>query len=165
MDEEGAILALVTPMAGPPPAVAWHWEPETDILTGTARRARPGQQAESLELVSADGAVIVLDLIEGEIAGLDVVIWPEVETRTDLQPPVPLSTGHVTLPATGEPREVERPLAIEVDGLEETFHLIIGPRRLASVVRVADHLLVEVDSANQLAGFWLTGVPPFPSEE
>jgi hypothetical protein len=33
------------------------------------------------------------------------------------------------------------------------------------VVQVADHLLIEVDSQDRVAGFWLTGVPPFPSEE
>ena len=29
-------------------------------------------------------------------------------------------------------------------------------------VRIADHLLVEVDRRNRLAGFWATQVPPRP---
>lgn len=165
MDDQQAMTALVTPLGGPPPAIHWQWEPETDILTGAYRRVRAGESSASLELVSPEGAVIVLDLIEGEVCGLDVVIWPDVETRAGLQAPPPLSMGRVSLPMAREPREVDQELAIEVDGLEETFHLVVGPRRLATAVRVADHLLVEVDSANRLAGFWLTGVPPFPSEE
>jgi len=32
-------------------------------------------------------------------------------------------------------------------------------------VRVADHLLVELDKQSRLAGFWLLEVPPFPNVE
>ena len=45
------------------------------------------------------------------------------------------------------------------------FHLLVGPRRPVTTIAVADHLLIEVDDGDELAGFWLTGVPPFPSEE
>jgi hypothetical protein len=60
---------------------------------------------------------------------------------------------------------VETELAVEVDGMEQTFHLVVGKSRPATVVQVADHLMVEVDETGHLAGFWLAGVPPFPSEE
>lgn len=147
------------------PQVAWHWESETDILSGSYHAARRGEQVEAVELSSSDGAVAVLDVVNGELTGLDIVIWPDVETVTDLRPPAPQVAGKVTLPPSEEPRQIEEPLAVTVDGLERTFHLRIGPARPVTVVQVADHLLIEVDTSDQLAGFWLTGVPPFPSEE
>jgi hypothetical protein len=33
------------------------------------------------------------------------------------------------------------------------------------VLQAADHLLVELDEAGGLAGFWLTGVPPLDGGE
>jgi hypothetical protein len=155
------ILSGVTVM----PRLMWRWEPETDILSGSNRTARPGESAEAVELSSTDGAVVVLDVIEGEISGLDIVIWPDVETIGGLRSPAPQVAGWVTLGPAAGPRQEDTDLAIEVDGLEETFHLRMGPARPVTVVQVADHLLIEVDAANRLAGFWLTGVPPFPSEE
>jgi hypothetical protein len=118
-----------------------------------------------VELSSSDGAVAVLDVVNGELTGLDIVIWPDVETVTELHPPAPQVAGKVTLPPSDQPRQVEEALSVKVDGLERTFHLRIGPARPVTVVQVADHLLIEVDTSDQLAGFWLTGVPPFPSEE
>jgi hypothetical protein len=147
------------------PRIHWRWESETDILSGSSRTARRGEVAEAVELSGPDGAVAVLDVIGGEVCGVDIVIWPDVETISGLQPPAPEVAGRVTLPPGRGSREVETPLAVEVDGLEQTFHLRIGPKRPVTVIQVADHLLIEVDSSDELAGFWLTGVPPFPSEE
>ena len=147
------------------PQIAWHWESETDILSGSYHIARRGESVEAVELSSSDGAVAVLDVVNGELTGLDIVIWPDVETVTELRPPAPQVAGKVTLPPSDQPRQIEEPLAVTVDGLERTFHLRIGAARPVTVVQVADHLLIEVDTSDQLAGFWLTGVPPFPSEE
>jgi hypothetical protein len=41
----------------------------------------------------------------------------------------------------------------------------VGRARPASVARVADLLLVEVDKQSRLAGLWLLEVPPFPNVE
>jgi hypothetical protein len=148
------------------PRLTWRWESETDILSGTYRTARHGETAETVELSSDNGAVAVLDVVGGEICGVDIVIWPDVETITGLLPPAPQVVGRVLLPpATDGPGEIETELAVAVDGLEQTFHLRVGEPRPMTVVQVADHLLIEVDADGQLAGFWLAGVPPFPSEE
>jgi hypothetical protein len=48
------------------------------------------------------------------------------------------------------------------DPSETVFHLRVGDDRKVELVRIADHLLVEVDEDGYVAGFWLTGVPPFP---
>jgi hypothetical protein len=45
------------------------------------------------------------------------------------------------------------------------FHLRVGRQRAATVVRVADRLLVEVDKNSRLAGLWFLDVPPFPNVE
>ena len=132
------------------PQILWHWESETDILSGSYHVPRRGES---------------LDVVNGELTGLDIVIWPDVETVTELNPPAPQVAGKVTLPPSEQPRQIEEPLSVTVDGLERTFHLRIGAPRPVTVVQVADHLLIEVDTSDQLAGFWLTGVPPFPSEE
>jgi hypothetical protein len=147
------------------PQISWRWESETDILSGTYRSARKGETAEAVEVSSPDGAVAVLDVVGGELCGLDIVIWPDVQTVGDLRPPAPQVAGKITLPPSAEPRQEEEPMTVTVDSLEQTFHLRIGPDRPIEVVQVADHLLIEVDAESRLAGFWLTGVPPFPSEE
>lgn len=156
----------VRPTTEPFPGVSWHWETETDILSGSYRRPRTGESAGTVEISSSDGAVLVLDVVAGEIAGLDVVIWPDVETVAALRPPVPAASGRVVLtPDPGEERQVEADLAVAVDGLEQTFHLRVGPERPVRAIQVADRMFVERDDAGLLAGFWLTGVPPFPGEE
>lgn len=157
--------AAIVPGTTVLPQIAWQWESETDILSGSYHVARRGESVEAVELSSSDGAVAVLDVVNGELTGLDIVIWPDVETVTELRPPAPSVAGKVTLPPSEQPRQIEEPLSVTVDGLERTFHLRIGPARPVTVVQVADHLLIEVDTSDQLAGFWLTGVPPFPSEE
>lgn len=148
------------------PRVSWRWESETDILSGSYRSAQKGERAESAELSSPDGAVAVLDVVEQEICGVDIVIWPDVETVSGLQAPAPTLAGRVLLPAPedGGVRQVELELAVEVDQSEQVFHLRVGGERPVTAIQVADHLLVEVDADQLLAGFWLTGVPPFPGE-
>lgn len=152
------------PRPGAPPALAWQWEAETDILSGSVRPAAPGEPAEAIEVSSPDGAVIVLDVIGGELCGLDIVIWPDVETLSHLEPP-PAEPGTVRLGGSAGPRQEETELTVRVDGPERTFHLRLGPSRDVSRTAVADHLIVELDADGAIAGFWLTGVPPFPSEE
>jgi hypothetical protein len=160
------LQTTVVPGATVFPLVTWRWESETDILSGTYRLARRGESAESLELSSPDGAVAVLDIVSGEVCGLDIVIWPDVETVSGLQAPAPTMAGRVMLPPArpGEERETDTELAVEVDPSEQIFHMRVGPERSVTIIQVADHLLIEVDEDHRLAGFWLTGVPPFPGD-
>ena len=146
------------------PQIAWRWDSETDILSGTYRHAGPDETAGTVEISSPDGAVAVLDIVDGDICGLDIVIWPDVETVSGLQAPAPMVAGRVGVPVGALPGQLETELAVEVDSAEQVFHLRIGPERRVTYVQVADHLLIEVDEEQQLAGFWLTGVPPFPGD-
>jgi len=159
------LRAALVPRFGGVPHIAWRWEAETDILSGSSRTAAPGEGAVALELSSPDGAVVVLDIIGGELCGLDIVIWPDLETVPTLAPPSTVTPGGLLMAAaTGAPQE-EAALAVRVDGPERTVHLRVGPARPGRAIQVADHLIAEVDDEGVLAGLWLTSVPPFPSEE
>jgi hypothetical protein len=163
--------ARVEPLTGGLPSISWRWDPETDILSGAFKGNRKsGGLTGTVELTDAEGSVAVLDVNNGVICGLDVVVWPEVSTVPDLKVPAQLTDGRVVLPA-GSSRaavasvEVDTTLSVQTDATESVFHLRIGPRRPIEVVRVADSFYVEVDQQGGLAGFWMTNVPPFAAFE
>jgi hypothetical protein len=163
--------ARVEPLGGGLPAITWRWDPETDILSGAFKGNRKsGGLTGTVELTDAEGSVAVLDVNNGVICGIDVVVWPEVSTRSDIQVPARLTDGRVVLPSGGSRAtvasvEVDTSLSVETNAAESTFHLLIGPRRPAEVVRAADNFYVEVDQQGGLAGFWMTNVPPFTAFE
>jgi hypothetical protein len=161
----------IEPLAGPLPSVAWRWDPETDILTGSFKGNRKATGLTgTIELTDAEGSVAVLDVHNGMICGLDVVVWPEVTTSERLALPGAATEGRVVLPTrTSRPGtaalEVDTSLTVETNPAETLFHLRIGPRRGAQLVRVADRFYVEVDEQRALAGFWMADVPPFSQFE
>src|SRR5206468_12469376 len=61
--------------------------------------------------------------------------------------------------------EVDTALTVEKNQQESVFHLRVGRTRPATVVRVADRLLVELDKQSRLVGLWFLDVPPFPTVE
>ena len=165
------VEARVEPLTGGLPAIGWRWDPETDILSGSFKGNRKsGGLTGTVELTDDEGSVAVLDVNNGVICGLDVVVWPEVATSPSLRVPERLTDGRVVLPARpSRPGvasvEVDTTLSVETNGAESLFHLRIGPRRAVEVVRVADNFYVEVDQQGGLAGFWLANVPPFTAFE
>jgi hypothetical protein len=166
-----AVSLLVEPLQGSLPTVAWRWDPETDILSGSFN---PGNSGDGLtgtvELSDAGGAIAVLDLAHGALAGLDMVVWPEVATVSGLAAPEGARDGRVLLPGAADAAavgalEVDDTLTVQTDAGERIFHVQFAASRPRLVVRVADNLLVEVGEEDELAGFWLTGVPAFPAGE
>jgi hypothetical protein len=167
--------AKVIARQGKPPRMAYKWDAETDILTGSMKGGAKGEKADgglngSVELEGMDGSFILLDVAGGAIRGVEVVVWPDVRTVGSLQPPEQPSEGDVVLPnRRSQPAvaavEVDTPLTIETNAAESVFRVRLGPSRKVESVRVADGLLVEVDEKQELAGLWLVGVPPFPHEE
>lgn len=159
----------IEPLGGKLPAIVWRWDPETDILSGAFRASRKvGGITGSIEITDEDGSVAVLDVADGVICGLDLVVWPEVTTDSRLRVPAQLTEGRVVVSATaGAPGisslEIDAPLRVRTDPGESLFHLAIGPARDAEVVRVADNFHIEVDAEGGLAGLWLTQVPTFPA--
>jgi hypothetical protein len=165
------VEARVEPLTGTLPSIGWRWDPETDILSGAFKGNRKsGGLTGTVELTDDEGSVAVLDVHNGVICGLDVVVWPEVTTSPSLQVPARLTDGRVVLPSRpSRPGvasvEVDTTLSVETNTAESVFHLRIGPRRAVELVRVADNFYVEVDQQGGLAGFWLSNVPPFTAFE
>lgn len=153
------------------PRITYKWDPETDILTGAVQGGRKNEAGltGSVELEGNDGSFILLDVVGGSIRGVEVVVWPDVRTLATLQVPAEVKEADVALPTRrSQPSvaavEVDAAISIETNASESVFHVRVGPARRLEVIRVADGLFVEVDDKSELAGLWLTGVPPFPVE-
>ncbi len=164
--------ARIEPLNGKLPKVSYRWDPETDILTVACKGVPKGNGMNgTVDLEGGDGSFVVIDVAGGALRGVDVVTWPEdVRTLASLEPPEANKEGQVTFPdRRSQPGvaavELDTPLTMDKNQSESVFHLRIGRQRAATVVRVADHLLVELDKQSRLAGFWLLEVPPFPNVE
>lgn len=159
--------ARIEPLSGALPSINWRWDPETDILSGAFKGNRKsGGLTGSVELSDAEGSVAVLDVNNGVICGLDVVVWPEVVSVAELKVPATLADGRVVLPARpSRPGvasvEVDITLSVRTNPTESVFHLQVGAKRAVEGVRAADNFYIEVDQQGGLAGFWLTNVPAF----
>ena len=157
--------ARIEALDGPLPAIRWTWDDETDILSGAmAGLKKSGGLTGTIELTDDEGSVAVVDVAGGRIQGIDIVVWPEVTEVPGLTPPEASRDGVVTLPPRqSQPGiasvEVDTTLSVSANPRHDTLHLRIGTKRQVEAVRVADHLLVEVDGKGRLAGFWLLSVP------
>jgi len=165
--------AKIEPLGGKLPKVTYRWDPETDILTVACKggAAKSHGMNGTVDLEGGDGSFVVIDVAGGALRGVDVVTWPDdVRTVASLEPPEPNKDGHITFPdRRSQPGvaavEVDTPLTVDKNQTESVFHIRVGRQRAATVVRVADHLLVEVDKQSRIAGLWLLEVPPFPNVE
>ena len=164
--------ARIAPLTGKLPKVTYRWDPETDILTVTCKGGPKGSGMNgTVDLEGGDGSFVVIDVAGGTLRGLDVVTWPEdVRTVASLAPPDATREGQVTFPARrSQPGiaavELDTALIVDKNPAESVFHIRVGRQRPATIVRVADHLLVEIDKQSRIAGLWLLEVPPFPNVE
>lgn len=158
--------ARIEPAPGAVPALTWRWDAETDILSGAmAVAGKKAGLTGTVELTDDEGSIAVVDVAGGVVRGLDIVVWPEVTEVADLAAPLPARDAQVVLPPrASQPGiaslEVDTTLTVAANPAHDLLHLRIGTKRQVEVVRVADHLLVEVDPKHRLAGFWLLAVPP-----
>lgn len=164
--------ARIEPLDGKLPKVSYHWDPETDILSVACKGAgKASGLNDTVDLEGADGSFVVIDVAGGVLRGVDVVTWPDdIRTVDALAVPDATKEGRVVFPSRrSQPGvaavEVDTALTVEKNQSESVFHIRVGRLRPAAVVRVADHLLVEVDKQWRLAGLWLLEVPPFPNVE
>ncbi len=164
--------ARIEPLNGKLPKVAYRWDPETDILTVACKGVAKGNGMNgTVDLEGGDGSFVVIDVAGGALRGLDVVTWPDdVRTLASLAAPDASKAGQVTFPdgraeAGVAAVELDTALTVDKNPAESVFHIRVGRQRPATVVRVADHLLVEVDKQSRIAGLWLLEVPPFPNVE
>ncbi len=171
MRREPIVRLGVRSLSGSLPPVAWRWDPETDILSGSiagfAASSGDGPQA-TIELTHADGGIAVLDVSGGAVAGIDIVVWPEVVTAPHLAAPKDVEEGRIVLQSatrTGQVTsyELDLPLTIRTDAAERTWHMRIGEGQVVRRVRVADGFILELDDDGGLCGCWMLNVPPFPA--
>jgi hypothetical protein len=164
-----AFAATVEKLTGSLPTITFRWDDETEILAGHFEGTKKaGGLTGSVELEGADGSFVVLDVAEGAVQGLEVVVWPPVQT-VSLKAPATAQMGRLALPARrSQPNiaavEVETALTAEksVDGA--IIHLRVGHRREVTTTRLADNLILESDASGTIAGFWLLNVPPAPAD-
>jgi len=165
-----ALEIHVLAQPGPLPALRWSWDTETNILSGSIDvEQHGGGYTGTVELNDDEGSIAVIDIVSGILRGIDIVVWPEVTELAGLAAPVEARTGQVVVPSRTAKRgvsalEFDTTLTISADPARRTYHLRIGMRRPVEPVRIADRFVVEVDSAERLAGFWLEDVPPMNPE-
>lgn len=163
------IAVQLEPSVGPPPAVEYRWDTDTDILSARLDAPVEGTgPSGSLELTGTDGTWIIFDVVKGRILGLEVAVWPEVHKRATLAPPTDVQDAHVLIPLrASQPGavllEVETPLLAESDDAEQLIYFRIGLKRDVHTVRLGRDLLLDLDPQSRVAGLWLLNVPPFPS--
>jgi hypothetical protein len=158
------------PPVGAPPAVEFRWDVDTDILIARLDPLTEGAgPTGALELAGSDGAWLILDVVKGRIAGLEIAVWPDVHKRSTLTPPSVVEDGRVLVPLDSSPQpgavllEVETPLLAESDDAERVIYFRVGLKRDVRTVRLGRDLLLDLDPQSRIAGFWLLNVPPFPS--
>lgn len=162
----------VEPLEGKLPKVTYTWDTETDILSVACKGTSKATGLNgTVDLQGDDGSFVVMDVAGGVLRGLDVVSWPDdVRVVADLAEPEGAKDGRVVFPSRqSQPGvaavEVDTALTVDKNASESVFHIRVGRIRPTSVVRIADHLLVEVDKQSRLVGLWLLEVPPFPNVE
>jgi hypothetical protein len=165
----GKIAIQVEPAGEAAPSVEYRWDPDTEILSAQLSPRSSGKGLSgSVELEGADGSWLILDVNAGRINGVEVAVWPEVQMRSKLQPPGKIEDAQVLVPARrSKPGlaalEVETPLLAEADADERVFHFTLGKPKNTRTVRFASDLLMDIDSSNNIVGFWFLNVPPFPA--
>ena len=164
MEIEVRIAVRDTPL----PAVDYRWDTDTDILTATVRAAAKGEgMSGSVEVQGSDGSWLIFDVQAGQIAGVEVAVWPNVRTHAAFPAPADASPSLVSIPARrSQPGiasvAVETRLTADADTLERTIHFRFGGAGAHRVVQLAQDLLFDIDNGDRMVGVWLLNVPPFP---
>lgn len=150
------------PAADASPAVAYRWDAATGILS--ARLGPPTDDTMTLALAGRDGSWVSLDVAGDRLAGIEIVVWPEVRVTTLAVPDVPPGRrcGWRALAARGPVRVLAAPLAAAHDPAQGVVRLRVAGRPVARTVREGRTVLVDLDPAGALAGLWLCEVPPIP---
>ncbi len=165
--EPPALATGIEPLAGPVPTLIYRWDSETEILAARFESTGGRGFTGSVEYEGDDGAFLLVDVQSGVVCGVEVVVWPDLATRSRLAPPRDARNGRLVVPARpSQPGvgavEVEQPIAGETIDSRSIIHLRIGEKRPVTPVLLADLMMAEVDAAGGIAGFWLLDVPPLP---
>lgn len=163
------LATRIVPLRSRLPQIEFHWDFETEILTGRFPIvAPPAAESRTIELGDLGGAFVTLGLDAEVLIGLEVVVWPKSEVSSKLTPPQTGRQGRLELQLDEAARkagvvDLTVELSCEKNDDESTIHLGVGEPREVDCVILAENLFAEVDAEGRLAGFWLLAVPPFPS--
>jgi len=148
--------------------VEFRWNQETEILAGDLPGVG-GEQSTShtIELGGTQGSYMSLNVQDGILNGIEVVVWPRGHRVEYLVPPKANRIGRLQVTvagSTGPPGVVELdvPFFCTRDVNGSIVHLVFGARRDVEAVALAKNLIAEVDKAGYLAGLWLIDIPRFP---
>ena len=151
------------------PPVEYRWDTDTEILCAFLRTGGVSEGLTgAMDIEGSDGAWITLELTDGRLKAVEVAVWPDVKSVKTLEPPPIAGTAQLRVPSSGggfdlEAVEVDTAIRAVADAPERTIHFRIGPTRASRAMRVANDLLIEVDSHSRIAGLWFLNVPPFPA--
>lgn len=165
------LVATVDKLDGKLPEIVYRWDPETEILSGQFKTSKKtGGLTGSVELGDPAGSFVMIDVAGGVVRGLEIVVWPDTSIVETLTAPAPASQGRLMVPArASQPGiaavQLDTQLSVEKRADESVIHLRVGPKRKVDVVQLADGLIVEMDGNGNIAGLWLTNVPPFPQPQ
>ena len=166
------ITVQVEPTGGAPTSVEYRWDTDTAILTANVRGAAAvgGGISGSVELAGNDGSWVILDVKDGSIRGVEIAVWPDVQSVPALRPPDGIESVRLVVPSGRDGENVallqmDTALVAEADQSERTIHFKLGAARVARTVRIASDILVDVDDRDTIKGIWLLNVPPFPGDE
>ncbi len=161
----------ITPTAAVLSPVEYRWDADTDILTATLMTLGVGDGVSgSIDMEGEDGSWVIFDIQAGDIAGVEVAVWPDVRKVRSLAPPSDAIPGRVIVPLLHAQEgtaalELDTRLAADADTDERMFHFRFGVARPARAVRFAQDLVLDLDASDGIAGVWLLNVPPFPGEK
>ncbi len=150
--------------------VPFRWDLETEILTGSVGGLVAAATSHcTIELEDSLGAVVSLDVADGYLCGVEVVVWPKSDIIPNLRAPDATREAGLFLPVTVDAElpilEVETTLSCELAPDESVIHLIIGQADPSQSVAIGKNLLIDIDATGMLAGVWLLNVPPFGARE
>lgn len=150
------------------PPVEYRWDADTEILCAFLRTGGVSEGLTgAMDIEGSDGAWITLELTDGRLAAVEVAVWPDVKSVKTLALPEVAGDARLRVPASTdeyglEAVEVDTVIRAVADAPERTIHFRIGPTRSTRAMRVAQDLLIEIDSHSRIAGLWFLNVPPFP---
>ena len=161
------LVAEVVPLQSGLPQADYQWDFDTEILSGRLSGTSDSGAQRVIEMGEPGGSFVSLGLDGPVMTGLEIVVWPQSESVSELAPPDAAHRGQLKIYPNARERssgvvELTVPLGCERNGDLSVIHLKVGNPRSVESVAVADGLLAEVDDEGHLAGFWLLNVPPFP---
>jgi hypothetical protein len=158
----------ILPLEGELPQADFHWDSKTEILGSTiTRQEATGSDARTLQLGGSHGSYVSLNLVDGCLAGVEIVVWPQGEIVDELGTPVAARKGQLKVSLSGLGNtsgvvDLDGPLSCTRTADESRVHVSFQRDVSTEVVALADNLLADVDEGGRLVGLWLVDVPPFP---